>query len=672
MSFRICSRAAICSLVALYAVTLSAQPPAESKPAQPPTVQAPPSSRDWPAGRSFPAPTEQERRIQAAFEQLFAAGFEELTIGEIAQRVEAKAGCTVVVRDWELASAGIDQAAKLTGKAEGKALRKELRAFLRRYDLAAAVRDECLQITSIDRAEISWETLRIYQVHDLVVAPNDPTADRPDFEQLIHRIRSFCAAESWRDNGGNIGEIRAVEAPGLLGLAIVQSEETHEQIEDLLAMLRSARLPQLAEQQHHIAPPTATQPIPAGFNTPQGGMGGIAVPPPRVPPPPPVARGKVVYSKDDANLRIYNVLRKPAKFEFDDSNLGDAAQKLSKDFGIPIELDLPALTADGKGTDTIINFHSTGGSLRSGLNVMLEQHGLTTLVADGRLLITTKTAAEVETPTRIYQVHDLFARDLSLVGQKPDFHELKWLVLTMIAPESWRDGTGEPGAIQGFETGGAQVLIIQTTEAVHEQVEAFFELIRDAKEPAVYEAQRRRGLAAAEAPPAKLPPAKVSQATISPDRRRYANDELGLSLRVGERLQIAGPSREDENLKELFAVSWLDRGSVDDPKTPELLLFSEPLKPDAPRKPLDYFNYLEQQTVQGKNNWVGWGFGKPTTEAINGVEYAVAEISHDGLCGIVSYLTIRNGHALSFWLRYGNRDDLPEMKKVLAAVKYQD
>jgi hypothetical protein len=662
--------AALVVYLAAASTTLYAQTPAETKPAQSAPLQDATSPRDWPAGRSFPAPTEQERRIHTAFEQLFAAGFEELTIGEIAQRVEAKAGCTVIVRDWELSSGGIDPAAKLTGKAEGKALRKELRAFLRRHDLAAAVRDECLQITSIESAEVSFQTLRIYQVHDLVVAPNDPTAERPDFEQLIHRIRSFCAAESWRDNGGSIYEIRAVEAPGLLGLAIVQSEETHEQIEDLLAMLRSARLPELTERQQQIAPPPAAQPAASGSNTVAVGMGSFAsapVPPPRVPPPPPMARGKVVYSELDANLRVYDVLRRPAKFDFAETNLGDVAKRLSKDFGFPIELDLPALTADGKGPETIITFRWTGGSLRSGLNMMLEPHGLTPLIANGRLLITTRTAAEVETPTRIYQVHDLFARDLSLVGQKPDFGELKSLVLTMIAPEAWRDGTGEPGDIQGFEAGGTQVLVIAIMEAVHNEVEAFLELLRDAKEPLVYAAQRRRGLA-----PEKLPAAKVSRATFSPERRSYVNNELGLSLRVGERLQITEPTRKDDDFAEEFAVSWLDRGPVEDPKTPELMFFSEPLRPDAPRKPLDYFNYLEQQTVQGKNNWVGWGFGKVKAESINGVEYAVAEISHDGLCGIVSYLTIRKGHALSFWLRYGNRDDLPEMKKVLAAVKYQD
>ena len=97
------------------------------------------------------------------------------------------------------------------------------------------------------------------------------------------------------------------------------------------------------------------------------------------------------------------------------------ARQIGEKHGIPVGLDLAALTADGKGEETPITHKFDGVMLKSGLRQFLNPHGLAYAVEDERLLITTKTAAETMISTRVYPVADLVGMPNDAALTNPDF-----------------------------------------------------------------------------------------------------------------------------------------------------------------------------------------------------------------------------------------------------------
>lgn len=191
------------------------------------------------------------------------------------------------------------------------------------------------------------------------------------------------------------------------------------------------------------------------------------------------------------DVKILKALDEPAEFSLIDRELGEFVKQIEQKHKINVTLDVAALKADGKGTETILNRKTSGTTLRSALHLFLDDHGLTFLVRHETLVITTKTAAEVVTPVRIYQVHDLtfLPNDPSLQFR---FDGLRDLIQAMIAPDSWREHGGTQGEIRGFEGPGLAVLVIMQTDEVHEQIESLLTDLRAAKLPTLLEMQKKR------------------------------------------------------------------------------------------------------------------------------------------------------------------------------------
>ncbi len=105
--------------------------------------------------------------------------------------------------------------------------------------------------------------------------------------------------------------------------------------------------------------------------------------------------------------RIYRALEDETSFEFVDTPLADAIAYISQLHNITILMDDVALTDVGVATDEPINLVLTGVRLRSGMKIMLEGLGLTWVVEDEVMKITTIEAAEEKLQTRVYPVGDL-------------------------------------------------------------------------------------------------------------------------------------------------------------------------------------------------------------------------------------------------------------------------
>lgn len=110
---------------------------------------------------------------------------------------------------------------------------------------------------------------------------------------------------------------------------------------------------------------------------------------------------------NEAETRILEELDKRTEVSYLDTQLGDVVNDLELRHKINVELDITALTADGKGSETLITKSLKDLTLRSALRLLLEEQALTYVIENEVLLITTKTAAETKTPTRVYPVADL-------------------------------------------------------------------------------------------------------------------------------------------------------------------------------------------------------------------------------------------------------------------------
>lgn len=428
----------------------------------------------WPPGRTIFAATELEKRIHAALARPLVYEFKEMTLEKLAKFLEEKLQCTVLLDLAPLEADGIKLDRELDGKARGRSSLTELRALLEPERMTIVVRDECIRITTKTAAETE-RSIRIYQVHDLVVGPNDAAASVVEFETLSHLLKAQCRLEF-----GNEICFYEIRTPGVLGLALNETDVIHERVEDLLAQLRGAEVVELRRLQertplntlrHESAPPTRRHPLP---------------------PPPPLPRGKVLFRQTAEEKRIRDRLLGEAKFDFTSTSLEKVCAEIEAKYKVIFDLDRPALFADGKGPDSEISFHWRCGSLRSALSVMLEVEGLAYVVRNDAVLITTRTAAESIDERHVYQVHDLVPYDWTRAGGKADLRGHTELITGLIAPESWSEGNRSMVDAIGFEAAGLQVVSVRQTQSVHDEVETFFALLREAYEPKVYEVLSRR------------------------------------------------------------------------------------------------------------------------------------------------------------------------------------
>jgi general secretion pathway protein D len=136
--------------------------------------------------------------------------------------------------------------------------RNALRVLLEPLHLKAVVGDGVLKITSAEKASETLET-RVYNVRDLVetstraavqfgtpvpvpegtkvVMRSDLAEVYQDFDTLIDLITSTVQPDTWTDNGGQ-GSISGYPRGTLL--VISQTDDIHEEIQQLLNMMRGA------------------------------------------------------------------------------------------------------------------------------------------------------------------------------------------------------------------------------------------------------------------------------------------------------------------------------------------------------------------------------------------------------------------------------------------------
>ena len=114
-----------------------------------------------------------------------------------------------------------------------------------------------------------------------------------------------------------------------------------------------------------------------------------------------------LHKASPAEERIRAALRDQTEFEFADNPLRDVMTYLSDLHNINIQLMDQDLSEEGIDPDEPINLQLSGITLRSALKLILEPLGLTYVIEDEVMKITTEIVAEEKLSTRVYPVGDL-------------------------------------------------------------------------------------------------------------------------------------------------------------------------------------------------------------------------------------------------------------------------
>jgi hypothetical protein len=179
--------------------------------------------------------------------------------------------------------------------------------------------------------------------------------------------------------------------------------------------------------------------------------------------------------------RLEQALERRGSLHAVEMPLRDFADRLSRQFGVPIELDVKKLEEAGVNQDSPINTRLESIPLLSILEHGLRDVHLTFTIRASVILITSPEEAESQLVTRIYPVRDLVAYCYTEAGKQgfaEDYNSLIELITTTIAPHTW-DEVGGPGSIGAFEN--ASALVISQTDDVHRALEPLLVKLRQVK-----------------------------------------------------------------------------------------------------------------------------------------------------------------------------------------------
>ncbi len=175
--------------------------------------------------------------------------------------------------------------------------------------------------------------------------------------------------------------------------------------------------------------------------------------------------------------KIEQALRGPlhsAGLDFSEVPLNDVVTALQDDYGIPIQLDTPAMDEIGVSTDEPVTVSLNNISLRSALRLMLKHLQLTYVIQDEVLLITTPQEAESRLKVCVYDI-----RDFADANQPKAVQALVDVIVSCAATDTWAcKGEGE-GDIRPLPP---NLLVISQTAAVHEEIRSLLATIREMRQ----------------------------------------------------------------------------------------------------------------------------------------------------------------------------------------------
>lgn len=184
-----------------------------------------------------------------------------------------------------------------------------------------------------------------------------------------------------------------------------------------------------------------------------------------------------VIDRDSAEAKIERALRLPVDMNFHDTPLTDVVLFLKDFHNTEIQLNNRELTEAGVEVGTPITRTLKGVSLRSALNLLLDELNLTWIIRDEVLLITTPEDAECQLTTKAIDVSDLVVCRNEAGELWDDYQTLIGIIEKTAKPMTWGE-VGGPGSMVGASIGTAKVLVVSQTYEVHEEIAALLSKLR--------------------------------------------------------------------------------------------------------------------------------------------------------------------------------------------------
>jgi hypothetical protein len=410
-----------------------------------------------PAGNAEKVDLAVWNAVQQALQKPVKADFVEVPLKEAAAKLGEQLGLTIGLDEKALAAEGFDPDSPVTLHIANKSGRSALRTMLRDFQLFYILRKNGVVITTFDTAEQSMEIWR-EDLSDLVALDSDI-----DFEQLIRIIQYTIKPSTWDEVGG-AGSVKLDETGGVRELVFKQSLEVHEEANDFLALFR--KLCRLA-QQRKLAHQSAVE-LAAGKISPKD----------FVPSPPPFA---TLSELGTAETAIRNALKRNLAIDYSETPLLKVVESLREKLRIPIELDAKSLIELGITGETLVTKKIAGIPAKSALRLLLKDLGLTYMIRDEALLITTPDAADTYLSTQIFEVTDLASpNDATLGGDTVE--TLLDLIVTNQHPTTW-DEVGGCGSLEPLFISDSRFLVVSQTQEVHEDIFDLLEALRAVRHP---------------------------------------------------------------------------------------------------------------------------------------------------------------------------------------------
>ncbi|HWD39662.1 MAG TPA: hypothetical protein VG944_12490, partial [Fimbriimonas sp.] len=161
---------------------------------------------------------------------------------------------------------------------------------------------------------------------------------------------------------------------------------------------------------------------------------------------------KVVTATTDATTaavdEIERALKKPVDLRFTDTPLSDVVDFCAEHLDINIQLDAKGLTDAAVDPSAPVTFATRKPiTFESALNLILEEFGLTFVIQNEVLRITSQEKADEIDITKVYYVGDLVK---AIPYQHAAFGPLLNLVTSHVHPDAWGDGNSSYYQLQPF------------------------------------------------------------------------------------------------------------------------------------------------------------------------------------------------------------------------------
>ena len=305
--------------------------------------------------------------------------------------------------------------------------------LLRPLDLEYVIRDEVLMITTPEEAE-NLDVTRVYPVNDLVNPDGVAFAGsgQADFDPLIDVIESCVSPETWEGSGP--GPINPFSYDNSNVLIFHQLEDVHDETAAFLAALREVGRLSGSKQEND-----------------------------------PILLYDGQYRENSPAEAIRKALSQKVDVNLDKVPLSKLADSVSKTYHVPCVLDTKALGDAGVKAETDVTVRVSGVMLRSALDLALESIGLTCVIRDEVLLITSNEMASMTLTLGIYPVGDLVTFRNANEQLEEDFDSLIDAITANVGLSAW-SSVGGPGTVECGTFGKAKVLVINQTLPIHERV----------------------------------------------------------------------------------------------------------------------------------------------------------------------------------------------------------